>query len=103
MKLSIITTGLPPASAFPVAFPRLELTPGDLAAVRNCRIIGALVRACQLAALVYGVAYAVKHGGASGPVVGVLLAWFLGLAMPKLPVSVSDKIAVYIAREFDQH
>lgn len=103
MKLSIISTGLPPASAFPAAFPHLELTTGDLAAIRNCRIIGALVRASQLAALVYGVVYAVQHGGTSGPIVGVLLAWFLGLAMPKLPATLSDKISGYLAREAGPH
>lgn len=97
--LSKLVTGIPPASAMPAAFPGLQLTDGDLAAMRSQRWIAGAVRAGQVACLVYGLVYTVRHGGASGLVVGVLLAWFIGLAMPMLPASVSAKITAYLAAE----
>lgn len=97
--LSKLVTGMPPPSAMPAAFPGLQLTKGDLAAMRSQRWIAGLVRAGQLACLAYGVVYTVRHGGASGLVVGILLAWLIGLAMPMLPASVSAKITAYLAAE----
>lgn len=97
--ISRMLTGMPDASAFPLAFPRMQLSPGDLAAIKARRIIGAAVRLGQACALVYGVAYTVQRGGISGLIVGVILAWLIGLAKPHLPPSVCDKIERYLADE----
>lgn len=97
--LSRLFTGMPDASAFPLAFPRMQLTPGDLAAIKARRIVGAAVRLGQVCALAYGVVYTAQRGGVSGLIVGIILAWLVGLAMPHLPASVCDKITRYLADE----
>lgn len=97
MTKSVIAlfTGLPGALEITNAFPGLEFTDGERAAIRGVRIMAGLVRLVQTCAVFYGIDQYITGDGLPGLIIGLIIAWCIGFAKPKLPWQVSEKIRDY--------
>lgn len=91
-------TNIPDALQIREAWPGLELNDADLAAIRGVRMTASLIRCLQVCAVAWWLVDAIMTRSAGAVVVGIIIAWLLNLAKPKLPDKVSAKIVAYLAK-----
>ncbi|MNQ25016.1 hypothetical protein D3C85_382280 [compost metagenome] len=91
--------GAPSVKLYAVAFPGLELTDSEKAAIRHMQTLLILVRLIQVACLAYGAWHLWANKSFMGLLIGLAGMALIGTARPTMPASISAKIAAYLAAE----
>ncbi len=89
----------PSVKLYAVAFPGLELTDSEKAAIRHMQTLIILVRLIQAACLAYGAWCLWADRSLMGLVIGFAGFALIGTARPTMPASISAKITAYLAAE----